>query len=637
METTVGVVPRCYMEGLLQCRGMVCEMFFEPYIFEKGAPVAISPSATAEGEGFARETVCKCIAEHAEIGGGVCRIRFEESLPNEASVSGDEAYALRVSESEAVLYGETERARIYAAVTLLQLCEHGELCVCYIEDEPDCAFRGYRVYLPGRSSFDAFFDMVDTVAYYKYNCIFFEVGGAMEYKRHPEINESWKAFAEDTHRYSGRTHEIQNGYGWRKNSIHTDNGEGDILTQDEVRMLIDYCRARGLEVYPEVPTLSHCDYICLAHPEIREREADPYPDTYCPNHPDTYKIVFDILEEVIEVFRPKLINIGHDEYYSMAICPRCKDTRPDDLFAADIHRIRDFLAEKGIRTAMWGEKLLPVISPNGRPYGGSESYLHPEWYFPALYTCQSKLPRDVLMFNWYFTFGMQYDFVYHTHGYEMVFGNMEADNVKLWRERRKYGAKGGFCSNWGSNHPEYMQRNGQYFRLMFGAFALWSKTYDDCRRSEIMRRTFEEAYRRHFGDVGEGKYITVTHTTDKSMKFQSFYDGRFIEDDVYRMGEYRVTYDDGSVAALEVKYGTNISSRDIPIALEGDAADFDPITMAGTASALIETSYSTIPESIDGKTWYTTAYPNPHPDKKIVSVEYHPETDDSVELRCVRY
>jgi hexosaminidase len=47
----------------------------------------------------------------------------------------------------------------------------------------------------------------------------------------------------------------------------------------------------------------------MAHPEIREREGDAYPDTYCPNHPDTYPLVFDVLEEVIEVFEPKVINI----------------------------------------------------------------------------------------------------------------------------------------------------------------------------------------------------------------------------------------------------------------------------------------------------------------------------------------
>ena len=52
-------------------------------------------------------------------------------------------------------------------------------------------------------------------------------------------------------------------------------------------------------MYKRQPLLSHSDYICLAHPELREREEDPYPDTYCPSNPDTYRIVFDILEDCL--------------------------------------------------------------------------------------------------------------------------------------------------------------------------------------------------------------------------------------------------------------------------------------------------------------------------------------------------
>ncbi len=611
-------------------------MFFEAQVFEKSAPVRLSDTAAVMGDGFAKETVRKAVAAHGVKDGTVKSIRFADTLPADAAVTGEEAYAVIITETEAVLYGESERARIYAAITLKQMCECGETCVCRLEDAPDCALRGYRVYLPGRNSFDEFLTMIDTIVYYKYNCVFFEIGGAMEYKRHPEINEAWAAFAADTHRYSGRAHEIQNGYDWQKNSIHTDNGEGDILTQDEVRMLIDYCRTRGLDVYPEVPTLSHSDYICLAHPELREREEDPYPDTYCPNHPDVYKLVFDIMDEVIEVFQPKMINIGHDEFYTMCLCPRCKDTRPDDIFAADVTRIHAFLTGRGIRTAMWGEKLLPVVTQNGSTFGGSEAYRHPRWKYPAVYTCQSKLPKDILMIHWYYSFGMQYDFVYHTHGYEAVYGNMNADNVQYWRDRRRYGIKGGICSNWGSNHPEHMQRNGQYFRLIFGAYALWSKTYDNNRQGAVMKKTFEEAFRLHYGDAADG-FIRITHTTDKNIPYKSFYDGVFIENDVYHMGNYRVTYADGTTSLLDVKYGTNIANSAIPYEVNDNDDTFDPTTLNSASGALVEISYSTVPHTESGKTWYTTAYRNPQPEKKIESVKYVPDTDAKVETLRVEY
>ncbi|MBP3300433.1 MAG: family 20 glycosylhydrolase [Clostridia bacterium] len=617
-------------------------MFFEPKFFEKNKPVFLNSAAAVDGEGYAKELSKSLVQTFGTEAGSIQNIRFLQTLPEGMTVpAGEETYALVITKTEALLCGTTERARIYAAVTLKQLCEFGELCTGRLEDAPDCAYRGYRAYLPGRKSFQHFYDVVDLLAYYKYNYLSLEVGGAMEYKRHPEINAVWKEYAKDTHRYSGRTKEIQNGYGWCKNSIHTDNGEGDILTQEEVRTLVEYAKSRGLTVYPEVPTLSHCDYLCMAHPEIREREADDqYPDTYCPNHPDTYPLVFDVMEEILDVFQPELVNIGHDEYYSMALCPRCKGKKPHDIFADDVKKIHGWLKERGIRTSMWGEKLLPTVTATGRTYGGAgNAALH--WpdqtiYIPETYYCQYLLPRDILMFNWYYSFGLQTDFVYHTHGYEMVFGNISATNVKYWRERRKFGAIGGSFSNWGSYHPEYMQRNNQYYQMISGAFIFWSDTYDDSRRSEVMEKAFHEAFRLHYGDLADGSYVLVTHTTDRKHKYFTFVDGLFIEDEVYHLGRYKLTYTDGTEAFLDVKYGTNISNREIPCSWGGEEIDFNPESTLD-ASALSEVCYSAIPSMHNGVTYYTTAYENPHPEKKVKSMEYISESDATVDVLKIQY
>ncbi len=612
-------------------------MFFEPQYWEKGAPLFINIKACVEGAGYAKEVAEKLIAELGTAEGSIRKIRFVRGLPEGARVAGEEAYALLIGETEAVLYGMSERAEIYAAETLLQMANHEGIVGGRLEDAPDCAFRGYRVYLPGRSAFDDFKKMVDTIVYYKYNHISLEVGGAMEYKRHPKINEKWLEFVADTRRYSGRTAEIQMAYPWAKNSIHTDNGEGDVLSQDEVRELIAYCRERGLEVYPEVPTLSHTDYICMAYPEIAERQEDPYPDTYCPYHPDTYKIVFDVLEEIIEVFQPKLINIGHDEFYSMCVCERCKDKKPHDVFTYDVTKIHDFLAERGIRTAMWGDKLLPVVTKDGRTYGGAgydRMATNGKYtYYPPTFYCQFMLPRDILMLHWYYSFGIQYDYVYHTQGYEAVYGNMAVNLVEEWRRRRELGIKGGSCSNWGCNDPEYMQRNGQYANLLFGAFALWSKDYDNHRMGEVLERTAREAYHLCHGNVKKGTHIEITHTTDLYHKYLAFWCGYYIEDEKYHMGNYKVTYTDGTTALLEVKYGKNISNEQTPCALDADS--FDHVNLDCHPST--EIFYSTVPMRKDGKTWYKTAFANPYPEKTIESVVYQPDTDAKVEVLKVEY
>lgn len=614
-------------------------MFFEPIYYVKDKKIPLSACCTVTGaEGYAEQILNGLISEYGAEG-GIQTICMQCALPDFFDApTREEGYAIEITEDEIFLFGETERARIYAAVTLLQLANHEGLHTGRLYDAPDCAFRGHRVNLPSRKGFENFYRMVDTLVYYKYNALSLEIGGAMEYKHHPKINEAWREFAAETHRYSGRTEEIQNGYGWSKNSIHTENAEGDILTQDEVRTLIAYARERGLEVYPEAPTLSHSDYICMAYPELAERKEDPYPDTYCPNHPDTYRIVFDILEEIIDVFHPKVVNIGHDELYTVCVCDRCKGLYADEVYAKDITTIHDWLAERGIRTMMWGEKLLPVVTPNGRRYGGAGGrYIRRDGVeldpHPVLFYCQTKLPRDILMLHWYYSFGIQYDYVYHTQGYTALYGNLSARLVKEWRRRRQLGMKGGAPSNWGSTDPIYMQRNAQYFDLIFSAYALWSHTYDDPDRARIERKSFQECFHRKYGNGGAGEYISVTHNADLLIPYRPFHCGIFIDPDLYHLGQYRLRYTDGEEIFFDVIYGENISSKSLACSFGEDDTEFDPDTLC--ESALYEISYSTVPSVIDGETYYTTRFKNPHPEKEIADFTYLPRQDVTVNIKRI--
>ena len=619
-------------------------MFFKPKYLKNLGKCTLSNACEIEGaDGYILEVLKDTVAEFGVENGDITRIVVNTKLPRVYKYENtEEGYTVESERGTNLLTicGQTERARLYGAVTLKQLLTYDELERGIIMDYPDCQYRAYRVYLPGREYFDEFKKMVDTLAYYKYNAISLEVGGAMEYKRHPEINAAWKKFADETH-IPGRVEQISHMYNWSKNSIHTENAEGEILTQDEVRELVEYCRSRHVEPYPEVPTLSHTDYICLAHPEIAERQNDAYPDTYCPNHPDTYKIVFDIFDEVIDVFKPKVINIGHDEMYSSCICERCKGLDPAEEYAKDITRIYEYLKERGIRTMMWAEKLLPVVTAEGKFYGGAggrkfrgDKELEPH---PVLFYCQKMLPRDIIMLNWYYAFGIQYDYVYYTHGYQsVVYGNLSAANVERWRERKNMGIKGGAPSNWGSNDPVYMQRNCQFSNLIFSAYALWATDYDNSQLGSVMKNTFDEAFFLKYGNLSKKPYILITHTTDADFKYQPYWCGSFIDKEKFLLGNYKVTYTDGDSVSFEVIYGENIASQEIPyIKTEVDNSEFNDVTL--TENALSSMSYSTIPQQADGKTVYKTAFLNPHPEKQIDKIEYVPIQSSNVTVCKIEY
>ncbi len=518
----------------------------------------------------------------------------------------EEEYVLSVGE-HIDIYATTDDGFLRALSTLMISLDKGGLTEGLYYDAPACAIRGYRVYLPGRDSIPTFVEMLDFLVYYKYNKLILEIGGAMEYERHPRINEKWVEFCADMNQYSARTEEIQKSQQWAKNSIHSENGDGSYLTKEECRYLAAECRRRGIEVIPECPTLSHTDYICLAYPELAERQNDPYPDTYCPAHPDTYRIVFDILDEVIEVFDPKSINIGHDEFYSVGVCPRCQGKDLARIYADDVRTLSEYLAKKGIGTYMWGEKLVKARYSNGKRIGGwyeEKSYHGVKYQIPWLFRCADMMPEGVTYLHWYWPFGTHLDDEFHARAYPVVFGNFEALHCEDYRTRINRGILGGVVSNWGSFAPEYMQRNLQYYELISSAEALWSDTYDTPDAPALRQRTLDTMYAKYCASVKHP--LKVLHAAHHSVKTTWFWCGTFIEDSVYLLGHYELSYEDGTKALLPVKLGTNVASR--------TATDRE-VNEAGYAAHAIP----------DGEGFlFEHLYENPCPDKQIASITYLP-------------
>lgn len=625
-------------------------MFIEPkYRESTGEKVYFSDSTEITG-GMAEKWMAERISGLSLTGEGtLCRsIRVEAEAPSEITerIPGYEAdeggFVLEIGEQTNIYAGKKGIHSAFA--TLEQLCMEGGLTKTLLWDRPFCALRGYRFYIPAREQIDLFKRTIDMLEFYRFNAVILEIGGAMEYKSHPEINESWVEFCADIRSKSGRSLEIQEqSFDWQKNSIHSDNCLGGFLTQEEMRDLAEYCRAHGIEVIPEMPSLSHSDYLLLSHPELAERAEDPYPDTYCPSNPQSYELLFDLLEEVIEVFKPSVINIGHDEYYSIGLCDRCKNIPAHELLAGDVIKIHDFLSEHGVRTMMWGDKLLNIVLPpeiEGGATGGAEirrlsmTENPKEYYIPATYKARDLLPRDVLILNWSYEFGRKYDEDFLNSGYDTVFSNLDVYNVKEWNGRIRAGIGGGFVSNWGSIDDEAMQRNGQIIKLLSAAYAFWDDKFDSTENEMLFEKAAAEAARWYNRNIQHP--ITITHTTDRLMKKYVFYDGVVIEDEVWKMGDYIVSYSDGTTAMLPVRYGYNISNRHLLF-------DYSNSGLVETVGAALPTKKPgkahkpvtyTVPwlrkppeisgEDVDYDLYYTCVYENPHPDKEITDIRYRP-------------
>lgn len=557
----------------------------------------------------------------------------------------DECFIIRPEDKNVVVYSSDEPGTLNGLMTFLRLLDEDNCFnYSYIWDYPTSSFRGVKIYMPGRDEIKDYQNLIDMMMYFRHNTVMIEVGGSMEYKRHPEINEGWEEYSAFMSEYSGKAIKLQNHtYPWRKNSIHVYNGGGSYLTQDEVRGLIKYANDRGIKVIPEVPSSSHCDYMLIKRPDLAERPEDPIPDTFCISNPESYELLFDIFDEVIDVFNPEVINVGHDEFYSINVCDRCRkrlmDT--DDLFAEDLTKIHDYLASKGVKTMFWCDKLLNVLTEDGANFGGAINYMYMNWNTKGKFLgvilptwqAREKLPRDIICMNWFWSFGEKYD--EDLREYPVVFGNFRGEGMRNYRRRCGNNTTGGMCSNWAATQPVYLQRNRLYFSMAYNENLYWNDEYDDnndLQFEQVIDRLFIELFKYKYGpkDNYGNKYIEVLHTTDRYEWYHELVDGIFASGPEYEkdyfLGEYVITYDDGTVETKRIYRGEQVGGSDIPwygqlSDVQGDAEN-PGHRKARINAQLGEVSYSTIPELLNGKIFYKYLIKNPQPDKTIKDVKF---------------
>ncbi len=367
---------------------------------------------------------------------------------------GAEGYLLQVSSNRIVIGGSDDPGAFYGLQSLRQLLENGngkKVQGIKVRDWPNLPFRGIRLYVPGPDNVAYFKRFLrDFMALYKFNKVIVEVN-CMRLDRHPEVNAGWIEFATDL-QYS-RLNRTEGLRGELKNSSHYDAGDGLIIEKDDLRDIVDLANRNFIEVIPEIPSLTHAYYLLTRHPELAEYPGDIWPDTYCPSNPASYDLMFDVYDEYIEVMKPKMIHIGHDEWrMPLDVCPRCRDKDFPTLFAQDVNRIHKYMSERGIKIAMWGDHLLESVRNAGPREGVTSTgikYLKPGALPPSL--VRDSIPKDILVFNWFWR-DQEKDKEVYDLGFKQLYGNFKP-NISNWDERiKKVDVVGGAPSSWAATN-----------------------------------------------------------------------------------------------------------------------------------------------------------------------------------------
>lgn len=151
-------------------------------------------------------------------------------------------------------------------------------------------------------------------------------------------------------------------------------------TKQEIREMVAYAAALGIQVTPFVEVLSHSvafNYAAdIACPEDRE----PYMFAVCVGQEKTYAAIEALLTEVAELFPSPLLHIGGDEYDMSAVgaktvrwqqCPHCRAlsermgyTTNRELFIYALERVNQIVNKLGKVAMVWNADLKPGEIPD---------------------------------------------------------------------------------------------------------------------------------------------------------------------------------------------------------------------------------------------------------------------------------
>jgi hypothetical protein len=239
--------------------------------------------------------------------------------------------------------------------------------------------RGFVIAAPKPSGLDDFIKFInEELAPRKVNTLIMRVDFNYEYKSHPELRDS------------------------------------AALSKRDAKKILEACKKNGIAIIPQINLLGHQSWaakngkLLAVYPEFDETpwvkmpapkdykwpNADNlYCRSYCPLHPGVHKIVFDLVDEIMDVFEAKAFHAGMDEVFYLGEdkCPRCAGRDKAVLFANEVQLIRDHLAERGEELWIWGDRLI-----DGRATGIGE------WAasYNDTYRAVDMIPRDVVICDW---------------------------------------------------------------------------------------------------------------------------------------------------------------------------------------------------------------------------------------------
>jgi len=196
---------------------------------------------------------------------------------------------------------------------------------------------------------------------------------------------------------------------------HPELKDDNPLTKSDVKRLVNMCKKYNIKIVPQINLLGHQSWAKTTYSLLREYpefDETPHIDTevdysswpnpaglycksYCPLHPDVHKVVFALVDELMDAFEADYFHAGMDEVFYIGDdkCPRCSGRDKAELFAGEITKISNHLSLKNRRLMIWGDRLIDGKTTGIGLWEGSYNNTH---------RAIDMIPKDVFICDWHY-------------------------------------------------------------------------------------------------------------------------------------------------------------------------------------------------------------------------------------------
>lgn len=337
---------------------------------------------------------------------------------------GDEGYCLLVRKDGIRIIAYSFAGIFYAIQTLVSFINGNKIQVLFLADFPYKPFMAIHLPVRGNQSLPLMIRLVsETLPMRRVNTLILQIDYGYKFKTHPEIHVR------------------------------------DCFTGKQIRELVQIARRHNVKVIPLLNCYGHQSWrkerigaLLQAYPEFNETPDwnIQYCANWCPSNSKVYDVIYDLIDELLEVFETDSIHLGMDEVFEFGKCPRCrvKNLTPAEWFAKVVNTLYSHVCKKRkAKMLIWGDRLVDGYATPYNFMNGARNGTH---------HAIQMIPKDIVLCDWHYHLHKTYPSVdqFEKAGFDYVicgWNKIKAVNAFLryteMHGKRHY--KGVVATNWG--------------------------------------------------------------------------------------------------------------------------------------------------------------------------------------------